>query len=126
MALGKKIVKWPPPMFIPMISFLQIVFFFSSSSSSAHVDILQFDTYVKPCFHDLQNHARDCTLRHWWSYLTYSLLHLETGHLVLNMGLQLPVGTSLEMIHGTKRVIPLYVLGVSRSESFNFRSNFAL
>ena len=44
MALGKKIVKWPPPMFIPMISFVQIVFFFSSSSSSAHVAILQFDT----------------------------------------------------------------------------------
>ena len=44
MALGKKIVKWPPPMFIPMISFVQIVFFFSSSSSSAHVEILQFDT----------------------------------------------------------------------------------
>merc|ERR1711963_1007733 len=62
--------------------------------------------------HDLQNHARDCTWTHWWSYLTYSLLHLETGHLVLNMGLQLPVGTSLEMIHGTKRVIPLYILGV--------------
>ena len=75
-------------------------------------------------FHDLQNHARDCTLRHWWSYLTYSLLHLETGHLLLNMGLQLPVGTSLEMIHGTKRVIPLYVLGVSRSEGLNSSSNF--
>ena len=76
--------------------------------------------------HDLQNHAGDCTWTHWWSYLTYSLLHLETGHLVLNMGLQLPVGTSLEMIHGTKRVIPLYLLGVSRSESLNFRSNFVL
>ena len=75
-------------------------------------------------FHDLQNHPRDCTLRHWWSYLTYSLLHLETGHLLLNMGLQLPVGTSLEMIHGTKRVIPLYILGVGRSGSFKYRSNF--
>ena len=51
-------------------------------------------------------------MTHWWGYLTYSLIHLETSHLLLNVSLQLIVGLSLEMVHGTRRVIPLYVLGV--------------
>ena len=51
-------------------------------------------------------------MTHWWGYLTYSLLHLEPGHLLLNVSLQLLVGLSLEMVHGTRRVIPLYILGV--------------
>ena len=38
---GKKMVKWPPPMFIPTISLVQIVFFFSADQ---HVHRLQFDT----------------------------------------------------------------------------------
>merc|ERR1719264_1675125 len=93
---GKKMVKWPPPMFIPTISLVQMVFFFCASSEDVHR--LQFDT--------------DCILTHWWGYLTYSLIHLETSHLLLNVSLQLIVGLSLEMVHGTRRVIPLYVLGV--------------
>ena len=40
---GKKMVKWPPPMFIPTISFVQIVFFFCASDH-ALVHRLQFDT----------------------------------------------------------------------------------
>ena len=55
---------------------------------------------------------RDCILTQWWGYLTYSLLHLDAGHLVLNLALQLIVGVAQEMVHGTKRVMPLYVLGV--------------
>ena len=39
---GKKMVKWPPPMFIPTISLVQIVFFFCASSEDVHR--LQFDT----------------------------------------------------------------------------------
>ena len=38
---GKRIVKWPPPIFIPAISFLQIVFFFCGTE---YVHRLQFDT----------------------------------------------------------------------------------
>ena len=38
---GKKMVKWPPPMFIPTISLVQIVFFFCGTE---HVKRLQFDT----------------------------------------------------------------------------------
>ena len=58
-------------------------------------------------------------MTHWGGYLTYSLLHLETGHLLLNVSLQLLVGLSLEMVHGTRRVIPLYILGVG----FNWKAN---
>ena len=38
---GKKMIKWPPPLFIPIISLVQIVFFFCGAE---HVQRLQFDT----------------------------------------------------------------------------------
>ena len=50
------------------------------------------------------------------------MIHLETGHLLLNVSLQLLVGISLEMVHGTKRVMPLYVLGVG----FNWKESYKM
>ena len=38
---GKKMVKWPPPLFIPTISLVQILFFFCGTGQ---VHTLQFDT----------------------------------------------------------------------------------
>ena len=55
---------------------------------------------------------RDCIVQTWWSYLTYSLLHVGEGHLIFNLVLQLGIGLGLEMVHGSVSVLLLYTLGV--------------
>jgi len=100
MEKGKKIVRWPPPIFIPIITIVQFVLFFVNSSMSESLleKYLQFDT--------------DCIVQTWWSYLTYSLLHVGEGHLIFNLVLQLGIGLGLEMVHGSVSVLLLYTLGV--------------
>ena len=46
MEKGKKIVRWPPPIFIPIITIVQFVLFFVNSSMSESLleKYLQFDT----------------------------------------------------------------------------------
>ena len=46
MEKGKKIVRWPPPIFIPIITIVQFVLFFVNSSMSEYLleKYLQFDT----------------------------------------------------------------------------------
>ena len=46
MEKGKKIVRWPPPIFIPIITIIQFVLFFVNSSMSESLleKYLQFDT----------------------------------------------------------------------------------
>ena len=48
-----------------------------------------------------------------WRYFTYSLLHANGEHIVVNLSLLLFVGFSMELIHGTLRPLLVYVLGVS-------------
>ena len=91
---------------------------FRLSSSSAAPNMFTASSLTREwykAFHfddERSSTNRDCILTQWWGYLTYSLLHLDAGHLVLNLALQLIVGVAQEMVHGTKRVMPLYVLGV--------------
>ena len=46
MEKGKKIVRWPPPIFIPIITIVQFVLFFVNTSMSESLleKYLQFDT----------------------------------------------------------------------------------
>ena len=46
MEKGKKIVRWPPPIFIPIVTIVQFVLFFVNSSMSESLleKYLQFDT----------------------------------------------------------------------------------
>ena len=60
---------------------------------------------------------RDCIWQRWWGYFTYSLLHVDFGHLFFNLLLQCGVGLGLEMVHGTISVMILYVLGVGSEAS---------
>ena len=62
---------------------------------------------------------RDCILRRWWGYFTYSLLHVDFGHLFFNLLLQCGVGLGLEMVHGTISVMILFILGVGGKVSFD-------
>jgi membrane associated rhomboid family serine protease len=50
-----------------------------------------------------------------WRYFTYSLVHLNDGHIITNVLLQLLVGGLMEMRHGMWRVALLYLLGVLTS-----------
>ena len=49
-----------------------------------------------------------------WRYISYSLVHADLGHVLLNVLLLVSVGSGLEAVHGTVRVAVLYILGVSR------------
>ena len=49
-----------------------------------------------------------------WRYLTYSLVHQDWEHFVLNMSLQLVVGVTLELVHKWWRIAPLYIFGVRK------------
>ena len=55
---------------------------------------------------------RDCILTTAWAYLTYSLLHVGAGHMIVNLGPQFCIGLGLEMVHGSFSVMILYILGV--------------
>ena len=62
-------------------------------------------------------------MRRWWGYFTYSLLHVDFGHLFFNLLLQCGVGLGLEMVHGTISVIILFVLGVGRRKAILYALN---
>ena len=47
-----------------------------------------------------------------WRFLTYCALHADWTHLVFNILVQLVVGISLEMVHGSTRLACLYLAGV--------------
>ena len=47
-----------------------------------------------------------------WRYLTYSVVHVGVEHILVNTGLMLLVGVSLEMSHSWWRVGLVYGLGV--------------
>ena len=61
---------------------------------------------------DKSDILRDCILTTVWAYLTYSLLHVGAGHMIVNLGPQFCIGLGLEMVHGSISVMILYVLGV--------------
>ena len=48
-----------------------------------------------------------------WRYVSYSLVHANLEHLLVNLFLLVSVGCGLEAVHGTVRVATLYLLGVS-------------
>jgi rhomboid-related protein 1/2/3 len=47
-----------------------------------------------------------------WRYVTYALVHLDSGHIMTNLFLQLLVGVLMEMRHGWLRVAGTFLLGV--------------
>ena len=51
-----------------------------------------------------------------WRYISYSLVHANLEHILLNVFLLVSVGCGLEAVHGTLRVAVLYLLGVSRPQ----------
>lgn len=101
---GRHINKWPPPVFIPGVTILQISFFIAYK---LHEDV---DDSVRDVFNSFEF---DPSQRHQvWRYITYSCVHIEWQHLIINMSLQLLVGIILESVHKWWRVAPVYILGV--------------
>lgn len=98
---GKRIYKWPPPVFFPLLTLVQLVLFVVIQAKTGIAEALEFDTTK--------------TVRQMWGYVTYCLVHVDPGHLVLNLSLQLIIGLGLEMTHGKLRVMALYAIGVLAS-----------
>ena len=46
---------------------------------------------------------------HWWTPLTYAFMHLDIGHLTVNMIMLLLIGREVERHFGTKLFVALYI-----------------
>jgi len=102
-AFAKKIKKWPPPFFILLCSFVQLIFFILYQ---VQISQEKFDTTDEHLIFD-----RDKRLE-VWRYITYGLIHRDYEHVFANLLLQLLVGLPLEMVHGAPRISCIYGFGV--------------
>jgi len=103
-AFAKKINKWPPPLFIPLCSVLQLAFFVLYE-----IQITQEKTDYTSDECLIFDRDRRTEI---WRYVTYSLTHRDFEHVIANMILQLMVGLPLEMVHGASRISSIYIFGV--------------
>jgi len=99
---AKKLLKWPPPWFSLILTTVHMIFFLVTNYDQGQeiTDALSFDT-------DLRNQS--------WRYVTYSLVHLDSSHIISNMLLQIFTACLLEMRHGPRRVFVLFFTGVISS-----------
>merc|ERR1711935_738187 len=111
----------PPPVFIPTMCLLQIMFYMISNYAGGAIGSTYTDnTEGSRAFLDGLGHTpliyHPCKREQIWRFFTYMFLHADPVHLSFNVGLQLLVGVVLEMEQpgwlGTLRVAGLFVSGV--------------
>ncbi|XP_023342286.1 rhomboid-related protein 2 [Eurytemora carolleeae] len=90
---------WPPPVFILVVSVLQIILF-----------VYTFQFQGDQVFHLLK--LQPSKRYEVWRWVSYSLLHGNITHIVLNIILQLMVGLPLEMTNHFWRISLVYFSGV--------------
>ena len=96
----------PPPLFMILVSILQLGVFIYHSVQLESVSWLGNAPLCSALIYNPQRRQEV------WRYLTYSLVHSGTSHILLNIFIQLVVGLPLEMSHGSWRVFLLYLIGV--------------
>ena len=96
----------PPPLFMILISILQLAVFIYHS---VQLESVKWTGNAPLCSSLIYNPERRQEV---WRYLTYSLVHSGTSHILLNIFIQLVVGLPLEMSHGSCRILLLYTVGV--------------
>jgi len=102
---------WPPPIFLAIISIIQLSFFIY------HVVHLQEDHNMAIFW---TGPAPLCSVMIFspdkrgqvWRFVTYAMVHSGISHVILNIVLQLAVGLPLEMTHGSSRIAAIYMSGV--------------
>jgi len=102
---AKKLLKWPPPWFSLILTTVHLILFLVTSydqegTGKEIIKALEFDT-------DFRSQP--------WRYVTYSLVHLDSSHIISNMLLQMFTACLLEMRHGPWRVFVLFFTGVISS-----------
>lgn len=93
-AYAEECYYWPPPWFILSLSVVQFIIFFV-------FDAMQNHQFNPECSYLVYSPFRKLEV---WRFITYCFIHINLKHLLLNMGLQIMVGITLEMSHGTWRV----------------------
>eukprot|EP00092_Neocalanus_flemingeri_P004578 GFUD01004929.1.p1 GENE.GFUD01004929.1~~GFUD01004929.1.p1 ORF type:complete len:394 (+),score=63.11 GFUD01004929.1:125-1306(+) len=108
-AFAKNIKKCPPPLFIPLLSILQIILFTNNNyevSDMEHHDPHDPNTTYSHLIFEGNSRYEV------WRYLTYSLVHKQIGHLLMVLLVQLVLGILMEMVHGSIRIGLIYLSGV--------------
>eukprot|EP00092_Neocalanus_flemingeri_P058212 GFUD01069329.1.p1 GENE.GFUD01069329.1~~GFUD01069329.1.p1 ORF type:complete len:673 (+),score=125.66 GFUD01069329.1:195-2213(+) len=97
----------PPPLFMLLISLVQIaIFMFNSFQQIGDIGL---HGPVPYCSYLIYNPNRKSEV---WRYLTYSLVHSGLFHVSFNILVQLVLGIPLEMVHGAWRVGAVYLSGI--------------
>lgn len=100
----------PPPLFIPIISVLQVVVFIYYLPSTPQAPGIQ--TPVMTALEDSPLIYHPLEKQQVWRFLTYMLLHEGWLHLTFNLTVQILLGLPLEMVHGSIRLSMIYMSGV--------------
>ncbi|XP_028133692.1 rhomboid-related protein 2 isoform X3 [Diabrotica virgifera virgifera] len=99
---------WPPPLVIPIISILQIIFFivnkYIESTNSGEASWDETLIYIPQ------------KRKQVWRYFTYSLVHVGYTHLAVNLVVQLVLGIPLEIVHKKWRVLILYFAELAQND----------
>ncbi len=100
-------ICWPPPLFIPLVTILEICCFLYYSMEMGDIQ----GTVGPIPANSLFIYRPDKRFQ-IWRYIFYMFLHSGWVHLSFNMMVQLVVGIPLEMVHGSVRIGTVYMAGI--------------
>ncbi|XP_039966804.1 protein rhomboid-like [Bactrocera tryoni] len=110
---------WPPPLFITLVSLLEIaVFVYDYMTVKMSVTALPFtratDISANKPFAASESSLiyRPDRRLEIWRFVSYMLLHANWFHLSFNVATQLVYGLPLEWVHGSARIALIYLAGV--------------
>lgn len=97
-----------PPLFILTITIIQVGFFIYHSVSSP---VVTWWGLSQTALHSplmFSPYHREQV----WRFLTYMLVHAGISHILSNVIVQLLLGIPLELVHGSLRIMGIYIIGV--------------
>lgn len=96
----------PPPLFIPLMSAAQLAVFIYYAVTYDQWLSFPIQLLSNPLIFDV------CKREEAWRFISYMFIHSDLVHILVNLVLQLLVGLPLEMVHGSLRIMPIYLAGV--------------
>ncbi|XP_011182259.2 protein rhomboid-like [Zeugodacus cucurbitae] len=110
---------WPPPLFITLVSLLEIAVFIydymtvkmsvTAMPVTRATDVSAHKPFVASESSLIYRPDRRLEI---WRYVSYMLLHANWFHLSFNVATQLVYGLPLEWVHGSARIAIIYLAGV--------------
>lgn len=97
-----------PPIFILTVTLLEIAFFIYYAHAGHETTWWTISTAVINSPLLFSPYHREQV----WRFFTYMLLHAGVMHLAANCIMQLAIGIPLELVHGSLRIMGIYMLGV--------------